>query len=291
MYSEMLVFAAAFVVQMWLVSSYFPRQMLQRVRLTLDRHPPADYPKLYPRPIEHYRIGIAVFEWANRVILMFGAGLLFSLIFLVDHATFADDGHISEIWPALYGVLQFLPWLVLEMVGYRQLKMMREARTPSTRRADLRPRTLLNTVSPGLVFATIAIGIASVTFDFYAHDFDFSWADSMQRTVTLVFTNGFMAAVGAWHLHGRKQDPHQHPADRQRQISVQLTSLLFVSMTLSVFFISQAADDVIDLDSIEASLMSLYFATVASLSLGYSLSRLKLEDQNFEVYRNTPAAR
>jgi hypothetical protein len=290
MYSEMMIFAVVFIGQIWLVSNYFPRQAVQRMRQLLDGHPPADYPKLYPRPIEHYRIGIAAFEWMNRVILMFGVGILLSVLFLVDHANFADDGHISEFWPMLFGVLQFVPWLVLEIVGYGQFKLMREAQSSSTRRADLQPRRLLDMVSPGWLAAAVTIAIASVLFDFYVHDFELAWNESMQRTLVLVLTNGFMAALGVWNIYGRKMDPHQKASDRRLQTSVQLKSMLLVSMAMSWFFAAQAAGDLVDLGAIEASLLSLYFIVVASMSLGFTMSRLRPEDINFEVYRNTPGA-
>ena len=290
MLREMLIFALLFAVQIWLVSYYFARKASQRARMMIESHPPADYPKLYPQPIEYYRMAIFVFEWSNRALVLFGAGILLAVIFLVDHSSFADDGHISEFWPALFGMLQFLPWMAQELMGYRQFKLMREARASSTRRANLKPRRLLAVVSPGLLLATVAIALGSVLFDFYVHDFELAWNDSMQRTLTLVMTNVFMAAVGAWQLFGRKQDPHQHPADHELLVSIQMKSLLFTSMALSVFFMSQAAEDVVDLGSIEASLMSVFFTTVAALSLGTALNRLKPEDLNFEVYRDTPAA-
>ena len=49
-----------------------------------------------------------------------------------------------------------------------------------------------------------------------------------------------------------------------------------------------AADDVFDLDFLDASLLSFYVQAVAFLSVGHMLRSLRLEDTNFDVYKNGP---
>ena len=51
-----------------------------------------------------------------------------------------------------------------------------------------------------------------------------------------------------------------------------------------------AADDVFDLDFLDAILLSLYFQVIAFLSLAHVLQTLKLEDIDFEVYKNEAVA-
>ncbi len=101
----------------------------------------------------------------------------------------------------------------------------------------------------------------------------------------LTGTNIFLAAFGAWHLYGRKLDPHQAFGDRAKQITANLKSLLFVSMAMSVFFMTTAADDIWDLDFLDASLLSLYFQVIAFLSIGHVLRTLRVGDMDFEVYK------
>ena len=287
MLREMILFSVVFAAQILVVSHFLPKLMLTRLRAVLANYPPASYPKLYPQSIERYRIGLNVFAWARRLVLLLGLLILAAVLFWVDHGSFAKDGHISEFWPAIYGMVQFLPWMLLEVTGYRQFKLMREANASGPRKAELRPRRLFDALSPWLLLSAVLMVLGTMAFDFYVHDLDFSLGrDSTQRAIALILTNGFMAAVSAWLFYGRKLNPHQSAADRWQQAQVQLKSMVFVSMAVSVFFFTQAAGNVIDIGDLDAPLMSLYFLAVALLSLGYSLNRLKPENLNLEVYRS-----
>ena len=130
----------------------------------------------------------------------------------------------------------------------------------------------------------------SIYFDLYVHDFVFQWGhDTIQRAMVLTGTNIFLASLAAWHLYGRKLDPHQALDDRAKQITAIVKSMLFVSMAMSVYFMTAAADDIYDLDFLDASLLSLYFQIIAFLSVGHMLRSLKLDDINFDVYKNDTA--
>ena len=61
-------------------------------------------------------------------------------------------------------------------------------------------------------------------------------------------------------------------------------------MALSVFIAMTAADDMYNLDFIEAAAMSVYFQAIALLSLGYTLRSLKPDEIDFDVYKNDTAA-
>lgn len=98
----------------------------------------------------------------------------------------------------------------------------------------------------------------------------------------ITITNLLLVALGTWNLYGRKSNPHQSLEDRARQVTVNLRSFLYVSMVMSIFFMTEAADDVYDLDFLDAFLMSVYFQVIALLSLGHALRGLKLQDINFE---------
>ena len=142
------LFYVAFLSQILLMSYYFPNKLLARMRYVLTTYPPTTYPKLYPRPIEQYKMVQLAFKYVSRFILLLGFLILYATIFWVDHRTFADDGYISEIWPALYGMIQFLPLMVVEFSEFSHFKQMRNAHTPSKRIAELRRRGLTDLVSP-----------------------------------------------------------------------------------------------------------------------------------------------
>ena len=285
------LFYIAFLSQIFLMSYYFPNKLLARMRNVLTTYPPETYPKLYPRPIEHYKMAHLAYKYVSRFILLLGLFILFAVMFLVDHSTFADDGFISEMWPAAYGMIQFLPLMAVEFSEFSHFKQMRKANSKSKRTADLRRRGLTDLVSPPLLGMAVLLFTGAILFDLYVHDFAVSWGhDTIQRALVMAATNGLLAMVGAWTLHGRKLDPHQSAEDRIQRISVNLKSFVFVSMALSVFIAITAADDVYNLDAVDALIMSVYFQAIALLSLGYTLRNLKLDEIDFDVYKNDVAA-
>jgi len=285
------LFYIAFLSQIFLMSYYFPNKLLARMRNVLTTYPPETYPKLYPRPIEHYKMAHLAYKYVSRFILLLGLFILFAVMFLVDHSTFADDGFISEMWPAAYGMIQFLPLMAVEFSELSHFKQMRKAKSKSKRTADLRRRGLTDLVSPPLLGMAVLLFAGAILFDLYVHDFAVTWGhDTIQRALVMAVTNGLLAIVGAWTLHGRKLDPHQSAEDRIQRMSVNLKSLIYVSMALSVFIAITAADDVYNLDAVDAVIMSVYFQAVTLLSLGYTLRNLKLDEIDFDVYKNDVAA-
>ena len=254
------LFYIAFLSQIFLMSYYFPNKLLARMRHVHATYPPEMYPKLYPRPIEHYKMAHLAFKYVNRFILLLGLVILFALMFWVDHSTFANDGFISEAWPAAYGMLQFLPLMAVEFSEFSNLKQMRKANSTSKRSADLRRRDLTELVSPGLLGMALVLYAGAILVDLYVHDFAVSWGhDTIQRAIVLTLTNALFVIIGAWNLYGRKLDPHQSAEDRIQRISVSLKSMIFVSMALSVFIAMTAADDMYNLAFLDAAITSVYF--------------------------------
>ncbi len=284
-------FYIAFLGQMFLISYYFPSKILGRMQFVLDNYPPAQYPKLYPQPVEYYRVYQWVYRRSNQIILGLGFVILFMVGFVVDHSSFADDGYISEFWPALYGAIQFMPLIALEFSEFSQFRLMRQTNKSATRKAELYRRRLLDFVPPALLAVTVTCYLGAVLLDLYVHDFVIQWGhDTMERAIVLTATNLLFVAMGAWLLYGRKLDPHQAHGDRVRQMSVQLHSFLYVSIVVSMFFMAQAVDDVYDLAFLDATLLSVYFQLIAYLSIGHLLRSIRLEEINFDVYKDAEPA-
>lgn len=282
-WSNLLLFVV-FLGQIFVSSYWLPRMILARVDRLRTEYPPQRYPKLYPRSIESFDAGRALFQWSSRVVFALGFVLLYCA-FAVDGGSFADDGQISEFWPALYGVIQFLPLLVVELLGFRQFRLMREANTATTRKADLRPRRLREYLSPGLLALALALFAIVIGFQLLAHDFSLAWSGRVvQKALVIVVSNLALVAVGLYQLYGRKLNPYQASKDRVRQIRAQLTSLLLLSCALSMFFIWQSAGDALDLHYLDAPVMSLYFQMIVALSIGFMLHSVRFEDIDFEVY-------
>ena len=282
-------FGIAFLGQIFVISYYFPRKLLARMEYVRETYPRSQYPRLYPKPADYYAVGLWAFRLATRIIFALGFVILFAIFFWVDHSTFAADGYISEAFPGAYGIIQFLPLMALEISEFSQFKLMRKAHVAKTRTADLRRRGLLSVVSPVLLGLTVALYIGAILVDLYAHQFTISWGhDTVQRTLVLTITNLLLAVVGAWLLYGKKLNPHQTASERIRLIKTSLHSFLYLSMALSIFWMTQAADDLYSLDFLDATIMSLYFQLMVFLSLGRTLRNMPLEDINFDVYKNSP---
>ena len=277
-YSEIL-FYVVFAGQIALLSIYFPKKISARMRYVLDKFPPAEYPKMYPLPEYRYHTGQVLYRWSNHCLAVLGLIILASVMFVVDHLTFADDGEISEAWPAGYAMLQFLPILALEFSGLSQYRKMRA--TATRKRADLTPRKLTQLVPAWLLWLAAAAFALAVYSDYYANSYVLEW----DKALSFGFGNLFMIGVAAWSVFGRKQDPHQAAADRARASSAVLHSMAYVSIAMSLFYMSTAADQIFQLDSFDAVLMSLYFQVVGWLSVGTMLRSVRLEDLNFDVYK------
>ncbi len=132
---------------------------------------------------------------------------------------------------------------------------------------------------------------AAVLFDLYLHDFAVSLGhDTVVRALVLVGSNMLLATLGAWLLYGRKLNPHQAAEDRSRHVRASLTSFAYCSIVMSIFFMTQAADQVYDIDYLDAALLSLYFSVIIALSLGHLLRSQPLDEINFDVYKENGAA-
>ncbi len=199
---------------------------------------------------------------------------------------YPTGGKITRLIPVIFGLIQFLPLIGMEISDFNQLKLMRKADLRTTRMAELRPRRLFDFVSPAILSMAIVMYIASMLLDLYWHQFNIHWGhDTIERAIVLTAGNLFFAVLIIWRLYGKKLDPHQAYKDRTRQIELAVKSLVFMSIAMSVFFTTIAAGDVFDLDSFEPSIASLYFQLIVWISLGTMLRTLRIDDINFEVYK------
>lgn len=282
-----LLFYIAFASQIYLLSHEIPRRIVARKRKVLEQYPPSIYPKLYVKSSDAYEKSNRSFILINRVIFWVGIGIMLSLIFVVDHSTFADDGYVSEAWPAAYGMLQFVPILLLEISGFREFRAMRNADLSTRRRAELKPRRLFDFISPMQFGSAVLLYILTIAAIFSIQHTD---SDGIILSVSLTFANLLFVAIGWWNLRGRNLNPHQASADRSHQIKLTLTSFVFISIVMSVFYLVTLADRVYDLDFLDAFLLSIYFQVIALGSTGYVIHCMKLEDINFDVYKDDAVA-
>ena len=269
------IFLPVFLVQVFVISYYFPSKIFQRMTHVLETYPPSEYPKLYIKSADYCRLWHSVYFWLNRLIMLLGL-VVAAAVILLDPG--GEDG-VSDAWPAIYGMVQFVPLILLDVIGFRTFRSMRSA--TSHRKAELRPRRLSSYLSMGWVVAAVGMLACAVTLDYFYYDFE----DWITRTGTLVFSNLFMGCFGAWVLYGRKPDPHQSFADRSKQIRAQLMSMFGTSIAISFLFMSLSINNILDADYLDAPFLSAYFTLLSVLGVGLLMRSMRLEDIDFEVYR------
>ena len=277
-----ILFYFVFLSQIILVSSYFPRKLLGRMKSVLETYPPSKYPKLYPKPIEVYETRQRIYRIMNQIILVAG----FILMFAVGLWDYSSDGTVSDFFPFVYWMVQVIPLMLMEISGYAYFKLMRKADLRTRRKAELRPRRLFDFISPTIFGTAIFMNIACILYYLYIDQFQFHWgSDAFVTSITLIAMNTFFAGIIYWNLSGKKLDPYQSSKDRTRQIEATVKSLVFVSIGASIFIIVAAVINEYDLDYLEPSIMSLYLQLIALVSLGTLLRTLRIEDINFDVYK------
>ena len=71
-----ILFFILFSSQIFLLSYYFPRKIVERIEQVISQYPPAQYPRLYPKSVDAIRLGISIYKLINWVVLLIGGGLL-----------------------------------------------------------------------------------------------------------------------------------------------------------------------------------------------------------------------
>ncbi|WP_340679654.1 hypothetical protein, partial [Paraglaciecola sp.] len=186
--------------------------------------------------------------------------------------------------PMLLGLIQAIPYVLLELFNFKQLKVMRVLNTQSKRQADLAPRSLFSFVSPVKVFSALVLFVTCVVSLLYFENFTLS-NELMILLGSLLLSNGLFVFVTVNLLYGKKMDPHQSAGDRVKVIRTNLNSFVYTSILISVFFILNKSVDAFNWQHIEIIFNSLYWQLVISFSVGSLPRGTRLSEINFEVYR------
>lgn len=249
-------------------------------------YPPAEYPRLYPKPIDYYSNSHRAYRIINQVIFIIGLMIL-SALFVWDYMS---DGLVSPMIPWAYFMVQMMPLLYLELSEFSCFKQMRKADLPTTRKAELIPRHLFDVVSPTLFTGAVLAYIAAIIFVLYINNFAFYWGSKALLTI-LIFTAGnlFFAGIIFWNLYGKKLDPYQTGKDRIKLMKVTVKSLIYVSIGVSIFITITQAINRYDMDILEPLMMSLFLQFISLASIGERLQTLRIEEFDLEVYKNDAA--
>lgn len=281
--TDNILFYPVFLCQIFLISFYYPKEIFNRLDEVFNKYPSDEYPRLYVKSQESYKKQLQKFKVVNYFILIVGS-LLLVTIGIGDYLT---EGSIDQNIPFLYFIIQVLPLMILEYSGFTYFKLMRKADLRTTRRAELNPRRLFNFISPVVLGFAIFLIISCFLIFYSMHQFQFHPNNAtFVITITLVLSNILYGGVIYWNIYGKKINPYQASKDRMNHIEVTVKSLVFMSIAASVFLIINGIVENYHLEYLESTIMSIYLQLIIFIGLGAVLRSLRLENIDFEVYRN-----
>ncbi len=275
------VIQLVFLSQVLLISYVLPRQVLARMRRIVSSYPPATHPRLYPVSLDRVAAAQRTYDRLNRAALAVGLGVA------VTDRLWPNGGWVdwdNELLLIGFLLLQLAPLLVARRAGFAYFNLQRRTDPRTTRSADLRPRRLLDHVSPALLVLAGFVYAAFVLQVLLVGRHDYPWFGGNLNIVFMTGMNLFLAGVVLFALRGKRKDPYQDPADRERLMGIAVRNAVWTSIIATGFVALQIGLGALDLASLKPIALSLYFQVLALLSFrGFDI-----EQVNFEVYREDP---
>ncbi len=277
---EHIFFHVVFLSQILLISFYYPRTILSRMRYMFETYPPSTYPKLYPKPIEYYKKSQRKYRIINLSILL--AGLLILAVLLV----YSRSGKWDHAIAGWYFMVQFVPVMLLDLSELKESKLMRIADSRTTRKAELHPRRLFDFISPTTIGMAIITYIAFILLVLYIRQFEFPWFGGYWNIVVVTTFNLFFAGIILRFMYGKKLNPHQAYEDRIRQIEIIVKILVLASIASTMFIALSIVFAALDLRHLQPIAQSLFFQLLAVICF----QAYRIDYTNFEVYKEDPTA-
>ncbi|MGH1365232.1 MAG: hypothetical protein ACRBF0_16850 [Calditrichia bacterium] len=272
-----ILFGLIFLSQILLISYYLPGKLLKRIRAVFTNYPPEVYPRLYPKPISYYEMGMLRFKYMNGLILLIGMALL--VVFLGDSTN--DD------WGGVvfgYFMIQFIPMALVEIYSFKYLKLLRENDSRSTRTANLQPRRLSDVLSPGLVGLAVIVYVAFIVLVVYVNQFGYPWFGGYANIAGITFANLLFTGIVLWNFYGERKNPYQASEDRMNQIKLLVKQVALISIAATLFVALNIFLKVFDLHHLNQIALSLYFQLIAL----FSFQGFFMDTINADVYKEKP---
>lgn len=270
-----ILFYFVFLSQIILLSFYFPKKMLSRIKYVFETYPPSEFPKLYPESIEYYDKARRNYKNMNLFILL--AGLLLMAVLL----GYSRSGEWDKAIVNTYYMVQLFPMMLVEIGSFKYYKLMRKTDSRTTRKAELSPRRLFDFISPTMVGLAMFVYFAFISLILYIRQFEFPWFGGYWNIVAITAVNLFLAGIIIWNLYGKKRDPYQAHEDRIRQIELIVKQMIFISIAMTVYIAIVVVLASLDLRHIQPTVMSLYLQLIAVICF----RTLRIDTINFEGYK------
>lgn len=281
--TDQILFNVVFITQIFLLSVYFPSRVVKRCQYVLKHYPASSHPKLYPKSSQFFARSMHYYKWINGFNFVLG----WVIFYFINTDILQNENGINPLLPWAYFMLQMIPSQMLEFYGLRLAKLMKQQDTRSTKTAELRPRHLTDYISPSLLGLVILSYVAFAWFAFYLTDFEFSFNGKAFLMCAILFSGYvFFYLIMKKLILGKNRDPYQTSEDRKKSISLTIKTFCFTMMACSAFMALILAADVFELKYIMPIMMSLFLQFLVIISLGYMLNKSRVEDINFDVYKN-----
>ncbi|XOV87794.1 MAG: hypothetical protein ACFHX7_23040 [Pseudomonadota bacterium] len=273
-----LIFSLALLCQVIIVSIWLPARIRANAREMLDTHPAADYPRLYPRSPAYYERALVHFSWINWAIA--ALGLFAWMVFNLDESR---SDYTGVAWGLF--MLQGLTFVLLEVFAFRTWKLMREADDRPRRTAILKPRRLLDIVSPTQLALLGASYLSFAGFTLFISQLDLPWFSALANLLVLGGGYCMLAALLYWQWSGGRRDPYIAEQDHLRRIRYLVRQAVFVCVALTAYAVVTITLQAFELREFKPLAMSLYCQLLA---VGAWFSIYQPTRINFDVYRELP---
>lgn len=257
--------------------------MLERLRYVVDRYPPDSYPRLYPVPLDQVRRAQRHYRNMNLLVLLLGLALVAYGFYAPRDEMLGWD---TKTVIFLYYMLQYSPLMIATTAGFTYFNLKRAPDARTTRRAELRPRRLLDFVSPALLGTAVAVYVAFVGFIGWMRAFDFPWFGGWWNVAGITGMNLLFAVIIGSAMYGRKKDPYMASEDRARTIERTATLLILIGIAATVYTVLSIGLSALDLRDLSPIAQSLYFQIISVAAF----HGFRIDNVNFEVYRDDAVA-
>jgi len=290
---EAILFFIAFLSQVLLISWFYPRRVVGRMRTVLEKYPPSTHPKLYPLPIEYYERRVRNCARVNLAITVAGL-LIIAALFFGTFFTEWDGAIVTPIsssgeWDAAivtpFFLVQIAGFTYLQLSGLKHYRAMAKAAPPRMRTTELRPRRFFDFVSPSVIVAVALVNVAFIAFVLYYRRFEFPWFTAAGNISMVLLMNIMMAVCIGLLLRAKRADFHQAHQDRIALIKVVIRLWMLLSIAgplgITVVLLVKAFADP---EFLEPVMSSLYVQVIALAMIWPSLS-FRADKIDFDVYR------
>jgi hypothetical protein len=279
---EQLLFNVVFLGQVVFVSLLFPWQVVSRVRHMIAEYPPAQYPRLYPRPLDAVRWSMFGYLGVNFAVAGAGLALLAAGVGSPAEGMLVRDNDLVQVG---FLMAQLVAFLIGPAFFFPYYSLRRSTDGPRTRTASLRPRRVFDYVPPVLLAVAVGLQIAFAGFVVAVNRFDFPWFGGYANLAIMAGVNLFFAAMIYKLVYGKRQDPYTADADRERGIAASVRLLLLTSIAATLFVAMTIALQIFELGVLKPTAMSLYVQLLALASV----RSFRTGDVDFDVYREDAA--